>query len=331
MPRTAVIIVNFNAGPLLKDCLRSLARQTLRPSRVIIADNASTDDSLSGLEEALPGVEVLRLDKNAGFAAANNAAVRNAADCELIALLNPDAFPEPDWLKLLVESARAHPECSSFASCLVRFADRERLDGAGDAFHVSGSPWRVARGKNFTEVRIKAEEVFSPCAAAALYRRDAYLEAGGFDENLFCFLEDVDLGFRLRLLGHRCLLVPHAVTYHIGSAITGSSSAFAVYHGHRNLVWVWIKNMPWPLLWLYLPQHLLLNLVSMLLYCGRGMGRTILKAKWDALKGVPGVLRIRRRVQATRRVSAAHLLGQMERGILKPYFKRLSWESSDQE
>jgi GT2 family glycosyltransferase len=88
-------------------------------------------------------------------------------------------------------------------------------------------------------------EIFSPCAAAALYRRSALLEVGGFDEDFFCYVEDVDLGFRLRLAGYRCLYVPLSVAHHIGSGTTGGkNSDFSVYHGHRNLVWAFVKNMP---------------------------------------------------------------------------------------
>ena len=96
-------------------------------------------------------------------------------------------------------------------------------------------------------------EIFAPCAAAALYRRAAFLEAGGFDEHFFCYMEDVDLGFRLRLLGYRCGYAPAAIVHHVGSGTTGARSPFTVYHGHRNLVWTYVKNMPTPWFWLYLP------------------------------------------------------------------------------
>jgi GT2 family glycosyltransferase len=166
-------------------------------------------------------------------------------------------------------------------------------------------------------------EVFSACAAAALYRRDALLEIGGFDERYFCYVEDVDAGFRLRLRGYRCLYVPDAVAHHVGSATTGKGSDFSTYHGHRNLVWTFFKDMPGPLLALYLPQHLILNVLSVVWFSMRGQARTILRAKWDALRGLPAVLRDRRRVQRLRRIGARDLRSAMARGWRAPYSARV--------
>ncbi len=182
--------------------------------------------------------------------------------------------------------------------------------------------WWRGHGQLAEDRDLQKEEIFSPCAAAALYRRDAFLAVGGFDERYFCYFEDVDLGFRLRLAGHRCLYVPRAVVHRVGSATTGGQhSDFSVYHGHRNLVWTYFKDMPWPLFWLYLPQHLLLNLASLVWFTLHGQGKVIFKAKWDALRGLPAILRERRRVQARRRVGAWALRRVMAKGLFAPYFR----------
>ena len=171
-----------------------------------------------------------------------------------------------------------------------------------------------------SDLEVKA--IFSPCAAAALYRTEVLREVGGLDRSFFCFAEDVDLAFRLRLIGHSCLYVPQAVVDHVGSAMTGKHSDFSIYYGHRNMVWTYFKNMPWPLFWLYLPQHILLNLVSFIWFSLHRQMRVIFKSKWDALKGLPRVLQERKRVQASRLVSAWEIRRVMERGLLAPYRKR---------
>ena len=118
-------------------------------------------------------------------------------------------------------------------------------------------------------------------------------------------MEDVDLGFRLRLAGWGCLLVPDAIAAHVGSASSGGAhSDFAVYHGHRNLVWCFVKNMPALLLGLFLLPHLMLNLVSIVVFACRGQLRTILRAKMDALRGIPAVLRQRKVLQSGQCVSS---------------------------
>jgi GT2 family glycosyltransferase len=315
MGRVAVAIVTANAGPLIGEALDYLARQTLEPARVIIVDNASTDGSIDAVEEQRPEVEVVRLQRNSGFAAANNLAAERANDCDWIALLNPDAFPAPTWLEELVRAAEAHPEHSFFASRLDS-AGSKTLDGRGDSYHVSGWAWQRDHGRARAEVQEDTpHEVFSPCAAAAMYRRDVFLEAGGFDESFFCYAEDTDLAFRLRLAGHRCLYVPQAVVEHVGSATTGRESDFGIYHAHRNLVWTYFKNMPSPLVWLYLPQHVVMNLLVIAWFSARGHTRSILKAKVDAVRGLPVALGQRRAIQAKRVRSAADLRRAMARGV----------------
>src|SRR5205085_72619 len=144
----------------------------------------------------------------------------------------------------------------------------------------------------------EAREIFSPCAAAAMYRREVFRAAGGFDEDFFCYAEDVDLGFRLRLAGYKALYVPDAVAYHVGSATTGRRSDFSVYYGQRNLVWTYAKNMPVGLLFLYALFHLAINIATVAALAMRGQGMIALRAKIDALKGLGTVLRKRRAVQA---------------------------------
>jgi GT2 family glycosyltransferase len=320
--KVAVLIVNWNAGALLGRCLASLEQQSRRPDRVIVVDNASTDDSLALAAGYLSRVELLRLDDNVGFARANNIAARAAQDVDALALLNPDAFPEPQWLSALVDAARRFPEFGAFASQLRLDATPDRLDGAGDSYHVSGRAWRNGHNAPADRWPEGEYEVFAPCAAAALYRRSAFEEIGGFDESYFCYFEDVDLGFRLRLHGYRTLYVPASVVRHVSSASSGYRSDFAVYHGERNAVWTFVKNMPGRLFWIYLPQHLALNAAALLFYPFRGQGRAVWRAKWHALRGLKAVLVKRREEQRRRRADWRTLRDAMARGPAAPYLSR---------
>ena len=316
--KIAVVIVNWNGSGCLPECLRSVAGQERRPDRVIVVDNGSADGSLDQALRHFPFVEPIRLGTNAGFAAANNVALRACSDCDWVALLNPDAFPAPSWLAVLAAAAERNPGYAAFASQLRSATHSDLLDGCGDVYHVSGLTWRAGHGMALPPPE-GPRAVFSACAAAALYRRDALVDIGGFDEKYFCYVEDVDAGFRLRLRGHRCLYVPDAVALHVGSASSGRRSEFSIYHGHRNLVWTFFKDMPATLLAVYLPQHLLLNVLSVLWFSARGQARAILRAKWDALRGLPEVLRQRRAVQRERRIGARDLRSAMARGWFTPY------------
>lgn len=308
-----VVIVNYNAGAHLRRCLAALAAQTVKPQVTVLVDNASTDDSLSGLETRYPELRVIRAAQNLGFAAANNLGVREAPPTTWVVTLNPDAFPAPDWLEQLLRAAHTHPEYRFFASCLLLDGDATRLDGAGDCYHRSGLAWRRQHGQAALPA-VAAGEVFAPCAAAALYRRDQFEAVGGFDADFFCYLEDVDLAFRLRLAGQRCWYVPEAQVLHVGSAVTGYRSDFSTYYGQRNLVWTYVQNMPSALLWRSLPLFLLVNLAALLIGARRGQFGVVARAKWAAVRGLGQALRKRRARQATRCVTDSELDQVLEQG-----------------
>jgi len=298
MPVT-VVIVSWNSEKLLTKCLWHLERQTIKPMHVLVIDNASTDESVNNAE-AFGDVTVHRMKSNLGFAAGNNHGLA-VCDTEFIALLNPDAYPEPDWLERLIEAAVSCPDVAAFGSRQLCNNSPELLDGIGDCYHFSGLTWRDRHGSRQQACDLIPREIFSPCAGAALYRRQAMAEVGGFDEDYFCYVEDVDLGFRLRLAGHKAMYVPGAVVHHVGSATTGGQrSDFSVYHGHRNLVWTFVKNMPGALFWLLLPMHLALNVVTIFWFIARGQGKVVLRAKRDAINAMPKMWAKRRQIQSRR-------------------------------
>lgn len=306
---------------MLDRCLAAVDGQSRAPDRIIVVDNASWDDSLRQARARWKRIEVLQMEENLGFAAANNRALQACDGCDWVALLNPDAFPEPDWLETLLQAAGELPDAGSLASCLVRDDAPHLLDGAGDAYHVSGLVWRIGHGDPRPRGGSR-REVFAACAAAAIYRYDAMVAAGGFDESYFCYNEDVDLGFRLRLAGLHCWYVPDAVVRHVGSAVTGAHSYFSLFHGHRNLVWTYFKNMPARLLLRFGWQHLLLNVVTILVLSVRYRSTAPVRAKISALGGLVRVLRQRREVQSRRVCSDADLLRVMTRGWWRCYFQR---------
>jgi len=312
--RASIIIVNWNGEQFLERCLTALMKQTVKPHEIILLDNASTDGSI-GIAQKFPLVRVMALDRNTGFARGNNLAIEAAStDSEWIALINPDAFAEPSWLESLLAAADRNPEFDIFAGKLVNATNPTLLDGAGDAYHISGLVWRMEHGCPVPASVDNEREVFSPCAAAALYRRSALDQVGGFDEDYFCYVEDVDLGFRLRLAGYRCLYVPQAIAHHIGSGTTGGQhSDFALYHGHRNLVWTFIKDMPGILFWLLLPLHVALNMISIIWFAWRGHGKVVLRAKRDALLGLPLMWRKRQQIQQARVASVSTIWRQLHK------------------
>lgn len=305
MPRVSVLVVNFQAGPYLTECLRSLVLQTMAAFEVIVVDNGSNDGSFAAAREAVAEDGRFHFEtpgRNLGFAAGNNYAAQRAT-AHWLALLNPDAFAAPDWLEQLLAAADQCPDTAMFGSTQVNAFAPERLDGCGDEYFAAGLPWRSGHGWPLTSLpKTQLRPVFGPCAAAALYRRDAFEAMSGFDESFFCYVEDVDLAFRMRLAGHHCLQVTEAVISHVGGGSSGGgTSDFARFQGTRNLVWCFFKNMPGVLFWPLLPAHA----VTLLLLWGRAIWRgqagVVTSALVVAFRTLPW--RQRRVVQSGRRVS----------------------------
>lgn len=320
-PEPVTVIVVVHGGQHVVRCLECLAAQSFPPRRILLLDNASLDAAADACEETIAAdprlqgrAELRRLDANLGFAAASNLGIA-AADTPLVALLNPDAFPEPEWLERLTAAAAAHPEVAAFGSRQMLEGDPGVLDGIGDHYHLGGIAWRGGHGRAVRDADLVGREIFSACAAAALYRRAAVLAAGGFDEDFFCYMEDVDLGFRLRLLGHGARSVPDAVVHHVGSASSAGDGGAAVYLGHRNRVWTHVANMPGPLLAASLPLHFFLTILGGFVLAARGHGAAFVRGTAAAIAGLPRAWRKRRRVQAARVASTAAIWQMLDTGF----------------
>jgi len=315
--KVSVVIINWNSGPWLKRCLEGVAKQSRPPDKILLVDNGSKDGSLDGVGALVSNLEIIHSETNLGFAAGNNLALQNIHDCEWVALLNPDAIPEKDWLESLLTFAYANPRFHFFATKMLNQSCPDIIDGAGDIYHLSGLGWPRGEGHKDDALYSAAQECFSVCGGSGMYRFDIMKAVGGFDESFFCYCEDTDLAFRLRLAGYRCCYVPEAVVHHVGSASTGKKSDFSVYYGHRNLVWTYFKNMPLTFLICFLPLHFFLNFVTICYFSFRGQARVILRAKIDALAGLPAILKKRRDVQRLRKVSLFELWRVFDKSIVK--------------
>lgn len=308
MANVTIIIVNYNSGVMLAECLRALLRQTYTELGVVVVDNASTDQSLDNLPQDAR-LQIIRNSENLGFAAANNQ-VGLQAKTPYIACLNPDTIPQPNWLKKLVDIAETQPQFAMFGSTQLDASDPRYADGLGDEYYAGGFAWR--RGNGLTlPATLQNQEVFGPCAAAALYRAELFQSLNGFEERFFCYMEDVDFAFRARLTGARCLQVADAVVHHHGYAITGSRSDFMLYHSTRNMMWTYWRNMPLPLLFLSLPLHISCMLLVWVWGVKSGNAKTISRAIFDAKLGMLAVLKQRCTIQRQRGVPIASIAAML--------------------
>jgi GT2 family glycosyltransferase len=322
----AVVVPNWNGARFLSDCLRSLAGQSA-PAELIVVDGGSTDGSRELVSERFQQVTLLALESNPGFAGAVNRGIEHAlaGGAEFVALLNNDAVAEPDWLERLLGAARSHPEAGTVTSKLM-LDDRVHIDSTGDFYSSWG--WAYPRGRDEVDHGQydgpQHREVFCGSGGASLYRGAMLEEVGLFDEDYFAYLEDQDIGFRAQLMGWKARYEPAAVAYHRLMGTSSTISNFGRYHAIRNCIYLYVKNLPHPLCWKYLPKFL----AGLTLMAANDVRRrrflAIAAAYIDALRHLPSLLAKRRRVQSTRRVPVSyidsvlvHRLPPTQRGLIR--------------
>lgn len=246
MTSVDLVIPTLNGSDLLARCLDSLRHSTFTDFNLFVFDDGSTEEIAPVVHERFPDANVIRSEHNVGLARAFNLIIAEG-EGEYVVLLNNDTEVEPGWLTELVACAARRPRAGSIASKLRLLSDRRKLHSAGDTWSVRGMPgnrgvWLDDFGQYDHE-----GEVFSACGGAALYRRaalDDLRQRDGFvfDERLFMYCEDVDLGWRLQTAGWPCVFAPRAVVYHALSATGGGT--FASYHVSRNLWLVIAGSVP---------------------------------------------------------------------------------------
>jgi len=313
-PAVAVIIPNWNGRRFLAACFDSLRAQRFRHFEIVLVDNGSRDDSVAFTAAHYPEVRILALPANHGFAAAVNRGME-ATGGRYVALLNNDTEADPDWLGELVRALEQDPSAASAATRIREYGAgrRDRLYGLGQALTPDGCPHRIGAGQVDRGQWNRVHEVFGACGGAALYRRAVLEEIGLLDEAFFAYLEDDDWAFRARLAGYRCLAVPTAVVYHVGSATTGAGSPLVFRLSTRNRVRLVLKNYPLP--WLLGGAPAILVSHVRLLGASAIAGRLapVLQGYAEALALLPDTLRERRRVQGLRRVAESALQAVLSR------------------
>ena len=241
--KVTIVIPNYNGKHFMEPCLASLREQTCQDYKVLVVDNASTDGSLEYMKEHYPEIEVIALDKNYGFSKAVNVGIQHSTTPYVI-LLNNDTTVDPHYVEEMIKAIERSPRIFSVSSKMIQMYHPELIDSAGDLYTLLG--WGVCRGtgrpvSNYTE----ADEIFTACAGAAIYRRSAFSKIGYFDENHFAYLEDIDVGYRAKIYGYKNTYCPTALVYHVGSGTSGSKyNSFKVKLSARNNIYLNYKNMP---------------------------------------------------------------------------------------
>jgi len=315
MPKVSVIIVNYNGKNLMRGCLQALERQSLVDFEAVIVDNASLDSSLYEIKNFLEGtsiasrVSVIPVDRNLGFAGGNIEGLKYAQG-KYIALLNNDAEPDEKWLEELVKAMDANPEIGICASKMIVHGS-DIIDSAGNVFSTALKGFGAGEDqKSF--LYNKRRYVFGACGGAALYRRKMIEEIGFLDEDFFLIHEDIDLNFRAQLNGWKVLYVPEAIVYHRIRSSIGHMSDMAVYYTLRNCEFVRMKNIPLTIFIRCFPEFIIWTLSEFTYFVIKHKHlKLYFKAKIDAIRMLPMMLKKRAMIMKNRKVSYKYLLNIM--------------------
>ena len=285
----SVIIVNYNGSVYLDECISSLLAQTYPAIEIIFVDNGSSDGSCEYVMKNFPSVKIITNNENLGFAKGNNIGIK-AAKGELIATLNNDTKVTSRWVGELVGAINSDANVGMCASKMLFMKNAEFINSTGICISRSGACWDRGMFEHDNGQYESIGEVFGPCAGAAMYQKSMLEDIGLFDEDFYAYMEDVDLAFRGRLRGWKCLYVPEAVVYHVHGGTAGYVSDYTVYYGNRNIIWNCVKNYPTRLLVTSLPWIVGRNLAVIPYYIMKGHGGTIIRSKIDAIKGISKIL-----------------------------------------
>ena len=320
----SVIVLNWNGEPFLEKCLGSLQRQSLRNFEVILVDNGSTDSSVEFVTNHFPQLTVVPLPKNLGFCGGNNEGIKRSGG-KWIILLNNDTEVVPEFLNAIHQATQTHSDAGMFA-CKMLFADSPSvIENCGFAVSPAGTAQEIGRGEVNRGQYGPDLEPFGPSGGAAVYSRAMLDKIGLLDDDFFLIYEDFDLAMRARLQGFRCRFVPEAVVFHKYRSSLAKLPDWQVFYSQRNVEFVYLKNMPTPLLLRHGLSHLLYDVGGLLYFARKGLLRPFVSAKLEVLRQLPRVRRKRRNIQANRTVSSAQfkalLRGKWFSGRLKKFVR----------
>ncbi|NDV45636.1 glycosyltransferase family 2 protein [Paludibacter sp. 221] len=250
--KVAIVILNWNGAQYLKQFLPVLIKNTkIEGVEIFVADNGSTDDSLSVLEKDFPTVNVITLDQNYGYAEGYNKALFRVEDAEYFLLLNSDVEVAKGWLHPLVEYMDKNEDVAACQPKICSYQDKENFEYAGAAggfIDSLGMPF--CRGRVLRTIE-KDEgqyddiiDIFWATGACFMIRAGKFWDTDGFDGSFFAHMEEIDLCWRLRSRGQRIVCIPQSKVYHVGGGTLSTESPYKTYLNYRNNLLMLYKNLP---------------------------------------------------------------------------------------
>lgn len=276
MKKVAVVILNYNGQSFLEEFLPTVIEHSQDVADIIVADNASTDNSVAFMREAFPNIRLILNDSNGGFSTGYNLALRQV-EAEYYCLLNSDIEVTPHWIEPVVALMDSDPTIAACQPKILSYHNKDMFEyaGAGGGF-IDRYGYPFCRGRVFQHLEHDlgqyddVKEVFWATGACMFVRSDVYHRYGGLDDTFFAHMEEIDFCWRVKNEGYKVMYCPQSKVYHIGGGTLPKSSARKTYLNFRNNLSLLMKNLPGRAVFGTIAYRILLDWVAGIKFLAQG-------------------------------------------------------------
>jgi len=336
--KVAVVILNYNGRKFLEQFLPNvIANSDPALVEIIVADNASTDDSVVFMQSHFPEIRLIENGSNGGFATGYNLALRQI-EAQYYVLLNSDIEVTPHWIEPVVELMDTHPDVAACQPKILSYYHKEQFEYAGaSGGFIDKYGYPFCRGRVFQNLEEDKGQYDDPCevfwatGACMFVRADLYHQVGGLDDSFFAHMEEIDLCWRLKNVGYKVYCCPQSKVYHIGGGTLPKNSPRKTYLNFRNNLSLLVKNLPKHRVHRTILYRILLDWVAAFKFLFEGCPkdfRMVFKAHWDFYRRLPS-LRARRKQTSHNLVSCIYKRNVVFDSILRGKQKYSELKESD--
>ena len=311
---TSIIVLNYNAGNLLLDCIKSIYKTEIHKFEVIIVDNVSTDNSHKKCKEKFPQIRLIENKENLGYCEGNNIGIKNAKG-EFIVILNPDTKVEPNWLEKLFKTYKKFGE-GLYQPKILAFEDN-LFESGGNMLQIFGFGYSKGRGIQDKGQFDESCEIGYASGACLFTKTDILKKIGLFDPFIFLYHDDLDLGWRAAQLGIKSYYAPESKIYHAGS-YNYKWSGKKFYWLERNRHYCLLTHFSKKTFYKMLPSIILIEIMMIIFYISKGFGKMKFDAYVDILKNLDHINKKYHEFENKKIISDSELIKKLPNQIFIP-------------
>jgi len=315
-PLVSIIILNYNAGQLLTDCVNSILQSDYSNYEIIVVDNASKDQSHRKCKQSFSQIHLIENAENLGYCEGNNVGIRNSKG-ELVVILNPDTLVEPNWIKELLSAYKKFGD-GLYQPKFLTTTNHEIIMSTGNMIQLFGFGYSRGKGELDTK-QFEEPEIIGYASGTCLFTSSKLIrELGMLDPFLFAYHDDLDLGWRASMIGIKSYYIPRSIVYHPPEGFSFKWSPFKFYLLERNRQYCLLTHYSRTTLYKILPALFLVEIAVIAFYTTRGMLRLKIRANLDILKNRKTIKTRYKELQKFRKLSDYDIIKSFQDQVYVP-------------